>query len=51
MTPVAEAIGVNRLMESKSIKYPFGDPDVPPEQEKTERIQMLRTALTRLTQP
>ncbi len=51
MTPVAEAIGVNRIMESKSIKYPFGSPDVPPEQERAERSQMLRRALVRLTQP
>ena len=51
MIPVAESIGVNRLMESKSIKYPFGNPDVPPEQEKIERVQMLKKALTRLTQP
>ncbi len=51
MIPVAESIGVNRLMESKSIKYPFGNPDVPPEQEKAERVQMLRKALLRLTQP
>lgn len=51
MTPVAESIGVNRIMESKSIKYPFGNPDVPPEQEKLERVQMLKKALNRLTQP
>jgi glycine reductase len=51
MTPVAESIGVNRIMVSKSIKYPFGNPDVPPEQEKAERVQMLKKALNRLTQP
>ena len=38
-------------MESKSIKYPFGNPDVPRDQEKTERVQMLKKALKRLTQP
>lgn len=51
MTPVAKAMGVNRVMESKSIKYPFGNPDVPYEVEKAERLHMLRTALERLTQP
>jgi glycine reductase len=51
MTPVAKAIGVHRIMESRSIKFPFGNPDVPPELEKAERIQQLRSALEHLTRP
>ena len=51
MTPVANAIGVNRIMESKSIKYPFGNPEVVPEAEKAERLHLLRSTLERLTKP
>ena len=49
MTPVADAVGVNRIMESASIKYPFGNPDVPEELEFQERVARLRSALERLT--
>jgi hypothetical protein len=50
MTPVAKAIGVNRIMESPSIKYPFGAPDLPLNEEKAARKEMLMAALQRLTQ-
>ena len=49
MTPVANAVGVNRVMTSASIKYPFGNPDVSTEQEYEERLARLRSALERLT--
>jgi len=51
MTPVAQAVGVNRIMESASIKYPFGNPDVPEAIEYEERVGRLRVALDRLTSP
>jgi len=51
MTPVADAVGVNRIMESASIKYPFGNPDVPADIEYEERLSRLRLALERLTTP
>ena len=51
MTPVANAVGVNRIMESASIKYPFGNPDVTEEIEFEERVNRLRDALDRLTHP
>jgi len=50
MTPVANAVGVNRIMESASIKYPFGNPNVTADLEYEERITRLRSALERLTQ-
>lgn len=50
MTPVAKSIGVNRIMESPSIKYPFGSPNLPLEEEKAVRKKMLLRALERLTQ-
>jgi len=49
MTPVANAVGVNRIVESTSIKYPFGNPDVPADLEYEERVSDLRAALERLT--
>jgi len=49
MTPVANAVGVNRVMESASIKYPFGNPEVPTDLEFEERVIRLRAALERLT--
>jgi len=51
MTPVANAVGVNRIMESASIKYPFGNPDIPADLEYEERVARLRDALDRLTMP
>jgi hypothetical protein len=48
MTPVANAVGVNRIEASASIKYPFGNPGVPPELEYEERVTRLRAALERL---
>jgi len=51
MLPVAKAVGVNRLMESASIKYPFGNPDVTKDLEYEERVSRLRSALDRLTTP
>ena len=49
MTPVANAVGVNRILETTSIKYPFGNPGVSPEIEYEERVLKLRSALDRLT--
>jgi len=51
MTPVADSVGVNRVMQSASIKYPFGNPGVPPDIEYEERVSRLRSALMRLTTP
>ena len=49
MTPVANAVGVNRIMESASIKYPFGNPDIQEGMEYEERLSRLRSAVERLT--
>lgn len=48
MTPVANAVGVNRIWTSASIKYPLGVPEVTPEAEKKERIKMTREVLEEL---
>lgn len=49
MTPVAEAVGVNRIWTSSSIKYPLGVPEMSPDAEKEERVRMTRDVLERLT--
>ena len=51
MTPVSSAVGTNRIMESASIKYPFGNPHVPADKEYEERVTRLKAALARLTLP
>jgi hypothetical protein len=45
MTPVANAVGVNRMWTSASIKYPLGIPQMAPDAEKEERIRMTREVL------
>lgn len=45
MTPVADAIGVQRIWKSVSIKYPLGAPQLPAELELAERVRMTREAL------
>jgi len=51
MTPVADSVGVNRIFETASIKYPFGNPGVAPEVECEERVTKLRSALELLSMP
>lgn len=48
MTPVAEAIGVNRIWASSSIKYPLGLPQLSPDLEKKERIRLSKELLEEL---
>lgn len=50
MTPVATAVGVNRMWTSASIKYPFGAPNLPLREEKTERKNMVKEVLEMLTE-
>jgi glycine reductase complex component B subunit gamma len=49
MTPVATAVGTPRIFPSASIKYPFGAPNLPVNEEKAERVKMLNNALAALT--
>lgn len=50
MTPVADAVGVQRIWKSVSIKYPLGTPQLPAELELVERVRMTREALKMLEQ-
>ena len=45
MTPVAVAVGVNRIMDTPSIKYPFGNPTLPIDAEIASRAEMVKRAL------
>ena len=48
MVPVANSVGVKRLFASKSIKYPFGFPELDKEGEVKKRTEMLEQALDEL---
>lgn len=48
MTPVANAVGVNRIWASESIKYPLGIPELDPDSEKAERIRLTKEILESL---
>ena len=48
MRPVAEAVGVQRIWTSASIKYPLGAPHFPADIERGERLRMTKEALDML---
>ena len=45
MTAVAEAVGSNRIVEGQGIVNLLGDSDLPPEEERELRKQIVRKAL------
>lgn len=45
MIPVAEAVGVNRMWSSESIKHPLGYPNMAPDLEKQERYRKTKEIL------
>jgi len=48
MIPVAQMVGSNRLVKGTSIVYPLGDPNLPLEQERALRKQLVVNALEAL---
>lgn len=50
MTPIAQSMGVNRIYASRSIKYPLGLPELPEEEERAGRVELLKSALKKLTE-
>jgi len=48
MTPVAKSVGVSRLYQSQSIKYPLGFPGLGLEEERAERTAALKSAVEKL---
>lgn len=50
MKVVADSVGIKRQQFSPSIIYPTGNPNIPPDDEKGERKQLVREALDKLLQ-
>ena len=48
MTPVAKAVGSNRIIQAKGIVYPLGDPELPTGEEKDLRRKIVQQALDAL---
>jgi len=45
MIPVANSVGVMRIVPSTSVKYPMGAPELPLDEEKMERLARAKQAL------
>lgn len=48
MTPVARAVGSNRIVKARAIVHPLGDPELPAGEERELRRQIVMQALTAL---
>ena len=48
MTPVAKAVGSNRIIQARGIVYPLGDPELPASEEKELRRRIVQQALDAL---
>lgn len=51
LIPVAQSVGANRMVETVSIPYPFGDPSLSPEAEAEMRYERVGLALKALQTP
>ncbi len=50
MLPVAKMVGANRVVQGGGIVHVLGDPDLPPEEEKALRQNILLKAFETLKQ-
>jgi glycine reductase len=48
VTPVARAVGSNRIVTARAIVHPLGDPELPAAEEKVLRRQLVMQALAML---
>lgn len=48
IVPISKTVGANRIVPTIAIPYPFGDPDLGPEEEKTLRKDLVKKALKAL---
>ena len=48
MTPVAKAVGSNRIVQARGIVYPLGDAELPASEEKDLRRRIVQQALDAL---
>lgn len=51
LVPIALRVGAPRVIPTRGIPYPTGDPNLDDEEEKAWRRQLLQTALQALTTP
>ena len=51
MSPLAQAVGANRIVTGKAVSHPFGDPALVPEEERRYRRRIIEQALESLTTP
>ncbi len=51
ITPIALTVGANRVVPTRGIQYPTGDPSLSREQEEAWRERLLLTALGALETP
>jgi betaine reductase len=51
IVPIALTVGANRVVPTRGIQYPTGDPSLPREQEEAWRERLLLTALKALQTP
>lgn len=48
---IAEKVGAPRIVPTRGIPYPTGDPELAPKEERTWRRRLLETALRALSTP
>ncbi|MCD6388391.1 MAG: glycine/betaine/sarcosine/D-proline family reductase selenoprotein B [Desulfobulbaceae bacterium] len=48
IVPISKTVGANRIVPTIAIPYPFGDPDLGPEEEKILRKDLVKKALKAL---
>jgi glycine reductase len=48
MTPLAQSVGINRIVRGKAVPHPFGDPTMTPDEERRYRRRIVEEALEAL---
>ncbi len=51
LTSIAQRVGAPRIVPTRGIPYPTGDPNLEPDEEKAWRRKLLEKALEALTTP
>ena len=49
IVPISKAVGANRIYPSVAIPHPTGYPDLPAEEEKEKRYELVKKAIRTLT--
>ena len=51
IVPISQTVGANRIVPTVAIPHPFGDPQLPEDEEKELRRQLVRKILQALGTP